>query len=71
MSDSIFDSDCHAIVNTTNCDGEMGAGLAGQFRSLYPSMYKHYRIACVNGEHKLGEVMLYRTQFDITHQVVS
>src|SRR5687767_4671556 len=55
MSD-IFESDCQAIVNTVNCVGVMGKGLAKQFKERYPAMFCDYRIACQHGRLDPGRV---------------
>jgi O-acetyl-ADP-ribose deacetylase (regulator of RNase III) len=67
MPDNIFDSDCTAIVNTTNIQGIMGAGLAGQFRRRYPEMNAAYEEACADGTHRMGEMLLY---FDQSGKVI-
>lgn len=54
--DNIFDSDCAAIVNTINCVGNMGGGLAKQFRLRYPSMNLAYQQACARGRIKTGKM---------------
>lgn len=59
MPDNIFDSECVAIVNTTNIQGVMGGGLALQFRQRYPEMFEAYKLACSKGEHKMGEMLFY------------
>jgi O-acetyl-ADP-ribose deacetylase (regulator of RNase III) len=53
---SIFDSPCEAWVNPVNCVGVMGAGLAGEFRKLYPPMFTSYRSACLQGDLKIGRI---------------
>jgi O-acetyl-ADP-ribose deacetylase (regulator of RNase III) len=35
-----------ALVNTVNCVGVMGKGIALQFKKAYPENYYQYRIAC-------------------------
>ena len=54
--DNIFNSDCEAIVNTINCVGVMGGGLAKQFRLRYPAMNEAYQGACARGEVKVGKM---------------
>lgn len=50
-----------AIVNTVNCVGVMGKGIALQFKQGFPANYDAYRRACENGELKLGEMFVYDT----------
>lgn len=54
--DNIFDSDCRAIINTVNCVGVMGGGLAKQFRLRHPEMNLAYQAACANGQVKVGKM---------------
>lgn len=44
--DSLFDSGADALVNTVNCVGVMGKGLALEFRIRYPEMFRAYKKAC-------------------------
>ena len=41
----IFDSDAQTIVNTVNCAGVMGKGLALEFKKRFPDMFKGLREA--------------------------
>jgi len=43
---SIFDSPAQTVVNTVNCVGVMGNGIAVGFRKRYPDMFQQYRIIC-------------------------
>ncbi|MDO9099495.1 MAG: macro domain-containing protein [Caldisericota bacterium] len=56
----IFDSRAQTIVNTVNCVGVMGKGLALGFRQRYPEMYSDYVDRCSRGEVHLGEPYVYR-----------
>lgn len=56
---NIFDSDCEAIVNTVNCVGVMGKGLALQFKQRYPQMYASYRAACTKDQVSIGEMRVW------------
>jgi O-acetyl-ADP-ribose deacetylase (regulator of RNase III) len=58
--DNILDSECQALVNTTNIQGVMGAGLAAQFRDRYPKMYAAYQFACADRVHRMGEMLFYQ-----------
>ncbi|MBU4501421.1 MAG: macro domain-containing protein [Nanoarchaeota archaeon] len=57
---SIFDTKLQAIVNTVNCDGVMGKGLALEFKRRYPDMFKEYKEKCLKGEIKPGLLHIYR-----------
>lgn len=54
--DSIFDSDCDAIVNTINTVGVMGGGLAKKFRQRYPRMNADYQSACAHNKIRVGRM---------------
>jgi O-acetyl-ADP-ribose deacetylase (regulator of RNase III) len=60
--DNILDSECQALVNTTNVQGVMGAGLAAQFARRFPRMYEAYKLACINREHRMGEMLFYHDE---------
>lgn len=47
-------------VNTVNCVGVMGAGVALQFRRRYPAMFLDYRGACRRGEVRPGALHVYQ-----------
>ena len=53
---NLFDSECQTLVNTVNCEGVMGKGIALQFKQRYPEMFKEYKHECsiYNGDLKLG-----------------
>lgn len=40
-------NNAQAFAHGVNCQGEMGAGIAVQFRSSYPAMYNAYRRMCL------------------------
>ena len=56
---TVFNSNCDAIVNTVNCRGVMGAGLALEFKLRYPDMFEQYVKDCSNGSVKIGELKTY------------
>ena len=51
--------DVDAIVNTVNCVGVMGKGIALQFKNKWPSNYQQYEIACKNKLVKTGRMFVY------------
>ncbi|MBU4502269.1 MAG: macro domain-containing protein [Nanoarchaeota archaeon] len=57
----IFDTKLQAIVNTVNCEGVMGKGLALEFKRRYPDMFKEYKEKCLKDEIKPGILHIYRT----------
>ena len=53
----IFSSGATTIVNTVNCVGIMGKGIAQEFKRRYPDMFFEYELLC--REHKLKPGMPY------------
>lgn len=49
VSGDFFDYEADIRVNTVNCVGVMGAGVALAFKTKYPEMYKQYVKDCKNG----------------------
>lgn len=61
-SGNIFDEDVEALVNTVNCVGVMGRGIALQFKKTFPENYKAYAAACKRGEVKPGQMFVYEIE---------
>lgn len=59
----LFASDAQTYVNTVNCVGIMGKGIALEFKKRYPDMFEDYAVRCVRHEVRLGEPYLYRRLF--------
>ncbi len=57
----LFKEDCAAIVNTVNCVGVMGRGIALQFKKKYPENFKLYAAACKRKEVQPGEMFVFET----------
>jgi len=55
----ILRADAEALVNTVNCVGIMGRGIALQFRKAFPSNYKAYKAACDRNRLHLGTVLVH------------
>lgn len=43
---NIFESSCQTLVNTVNCVGVMGKGIALEFKNRFPEMYNEYTRYC-------------------------
>lgn len=56
----LFDSSAQTLVNTVNCVGAMGKGIALEFKKRYPAMYKRYKELCEQGYIKVGSLWLYK-----------
>lgn len=59
ISGNIFNSKAQTIVNTVNCVGVMGKGIALVYKLRYPDMYKQYKDYCDKGLLKPGTLWLY------------
>jgi O-acetyl-ADP-ribose deacetylase (regulator of RNase III) len=57
---NIFSSKMQTIVNTVNCVGIMGKGIALVFKLRYPSMFNEYQNLCKSKDIKIGKVWLYK-----------
>jgi O-acetyl-ADP-ribose deacetylase (regulator of RNase III) len=57
----ILRDESEAIVNTVNCVGVMGRGIALQFRNAYPDNFKAYEKACQREEVQPGKMFVYET----------
>lgn len=56
---NIFNSKAMAIVNTVNCVGAMGKGIALDFKLRYPEMFKEYQKICFRHMLKPGQILPY------------
>jgi len=54
-------SDSEAIVNTVNCVGVMGRGIALQMKNAFPANYRAYAQACERHEVEPGRMFVYET----------
>jgi O-acetyl-ADP-ribose deacetylase (regulator of RNase III) len=57
----ILGSDTEAVVNTVNCVGIMGRGIALQFKNAYPDNFKAYAAACKRYEVQPGRMFVFET----------
>ncbi len=56
---NIVEADADALVNTVNCDGFMGKGIALQFKQAFPANFKAYEAACRAGEVVPGRMFIF------------
>ena len=56
---NIFNSNAMAVVNTVNCVGAMGKGIALDFKLRYPKMFKEYQKICFKHLLKPGQILPY------------
>lgn len=57
----IFVEDVEAVVNSVNCVGVMGRGVALQFKNMFPTNYKAYKAACDKREVRPGAMFVVAT----------
>lgn len=57
---NIFKTECKVIVNTVNCVGVMGAGIAYEFRLRYPGMFLKYQQFCDQKMIDVGKLWIYK-----------
>jgi O-acetyl-ADP-ribose deacetylase (regulator of RNase III) len=57
----IMTADAEALVNTVNCAGVMGRGVALQFKNVFPENFKAYKVACARNEVQPGKMFVYET----------
>jgi O-acetyl-ADP-ribose deacetylase (regulator of RNase III) len=57
----ILNADAEALVNTVNCVGFMGRGIAAQFKRAYPNNFKVYEAACKRHEVQPGRMLIVET----------
>jgi O-acetyl-ADP-ribose deacetylase (regulator of RNase III)/uncharacterized protein YwgA len=55
----LFASQAQTLVNTVNCVGVMGKGVALEFKKRFPRMARDYEARCARGEVRLGRPYLY------------
>lgn len=55
---NLFDAKVDAYVNTVNCVGVMGKGIALECKTRYPKSYEQYRIACERKQVQIGLIFV-------------
>ena len=63
---NIFTSTCQTKVNTVNCVGVMGAGIALEFKLRYPEMFTKYAELCEKQQLDIGKLWLYKSEANWT-----
>lgn len=58
---NILAEDAEAIVNTVNCVGVMGRGIALQFKNVFPENFAAYAKACKRDEVVPGRMFIFET----------
>ncbi len=57
----IFKANAEALVNTVNCVGYMGRGIAAQYKRAFPENFRAYEAACKRGEVEPGRMLIVET----------
>ena len=57
----ILTEDAEALVNTVNCVGVMGRGIALQFKRAFPENFKAYAAYCKRNEIQPGKMFIFET----------
>jgi O-acetyl-ADP-ribose deacetylase (regulator of RNase III) len=57
---NLFESRCQVLVNTVNCAGVMGRGIALEFKNRFPEMFQQYRQYSEQGLIQIGKLHLWR-----------
>ena len=60
LNKTVFNSKCDGLVNTVNCIGVMGAGLALEFALRYPEVEKKYEDDCKKRKVRIGTILTYK-----------
>ena len=61
VTGDILEASAEALVNTVNCVGVMGRGIALQFKQAFPDNFREYVAACRRGEVKPGRMVVFET----------
>ena len=56
---NLLEADADALVNTVNCVGYMGKGIALQFKQAFPDNFRTYEAACRHGSMVPGRVLVH------------
>src|SRR5258708_37986603 len=58
---NLLEADVEALVNTVNCVGFMGKGIALQFKQAWPENFQAYAKACHKEEIQPGRMFIFET----------
>ncbi|MCL6220435.1 macro domain-containing protein [Zunongwangia pacifica] len=58
-SGNILDAKTKAIVNTVNCEGFMGKGIAYQFKLRFPENNEEYVKRCNSNQFNIGDILMF------------
>jgi O-acetyl-ADP-ribose deacetylase (regulator of RNase III) len=58
---NLLEENAEGLVNTVNCVGVMGKGIALQFKQAFPENFRQYEKACRAGEVQPGHMFIVST----------
>lgn len=64
ITGNIFTSECQTLVNTVNCNGVMGVGIALEFKLRHPKMFDLYVEHCKRRRIDVGKLWIYKPPQD-------
>ncbi len=71
-SGDILRENAEALVNTVNCVGVMGRGIALQFKKAFPENFEAYASACKHHKVQPGQMFVYETgQLTNPHYIIN
>lgn len=62
VAGDILRAEVEALVNTVNCVGVMGRGVALRFKKAFPDNFSAYAAACAHGEVRPGQMFVFETR---------
>jgi len=67
---NLLRADTEALVNTVNCVGVMGKGIALQFKQAFPESFVAYERACRAGEVQPGRMQVFTTELMVNPKYI-
>lgn len=68
----ILKAEAETLVNTVNCFGVMGRGIALQFKKAFPENFKVYKAVCDRKELQPGKLLVFDlNRFDNPHYIIN
>lgn len=71
VTGDLLTAEYEALVNSVNCVGVMGRGVALAFKRRFPANFKAYKQACDWGEIKPGRMFVFRTDELLPRYVIN
>lgn len=65
VTGNMFDADVDIRINTINCVGVMGKGVALQFKNRYPTMFRDYKEECRRGKITTGKLYVWKSGISV------